>query len=203
MSARRPLILCDVMDTLVHEPFWREMPAFFGLELRELLAVKHPSAWVEFELGRLSEQEFLQGFFRDGRRFDHAGFLAAVHGAYRWLPGMQALVTELAEAGFALHALSNYPLWYRAIEARLGLSRHLAWSFVSCDTGLRKPDPQAFRHAVQALGVAPGECLLIDDRPENCAAAEGLGLSSVCFQGAPELRAELVRRGLLEAKIGT
>lgn len=202
MSARRPLLLCDVMDTLVHEPFWREMPAFFGLELRELLALKHPSAWVEFELGRLGEEEFLARFFRDGRGFDHGAFRAAVFGAYRWLPGMEALAAELAQAGFALHALSNYPTWYRAIEARLGLSRYLSWSFVSCHTGLRKPDPEAFRHAARALGVAPGECLLIDDRPENCAAAEGVGLPAVPFRGAEELRAELVRRGLLEAKMG-
>lgn len=201
MSARRPLLLCDVMDTLVHEPFWREMPAFFGLELAELLALKHPSAWVEFELGRLSEEEFLARFFRDGRRFDHGAFRTAVFGAYRWLPGMEALVAELARAGFALHALSNYPVWYRAIEARLGLARHLAWSFVSCDTGLRKPDPEAFRHAARTLGVAPSDCLLIDDRPENCAAAEGVGLRALHFTGAAELRAELVRRGLLEAKM--
>jgi len=189
------------MDTLVHEPFWREMPDFFGLEFDELLALKHPSAWLEFELGRLSETEFLERFFRDGRRFDHAAFRAAVFGAYRWLPGMEELVGELARAGFALHALSNYPLWYRALEARLGLSRHLAWSFVSCDTGLRKPDPEAFRHAARSLGVAPGECLLIDDRPENCAAAEALGLPAVRFTGAAALRNELVRRGLFEAKM--
>lgn len=199
MSSRRPVLLCDVMDTLVHEPFYREMPAHFGLSLAELVAQKHPSAWIEFELGRIDEREFLRRFFRDGRAFDHAALLAAVHGAYRWLPGMEALLGELVGAGFALHALSNYPVWYHALEARLGLARYLAWSFVSCDTGLRKPDPEAFRHAVRTLGCAPGDCLLIDDRPENCAAARALGLAAIEFRGAGELRGELVRRGLLSA----
>lgn len=199
MSPRRPVLLCDVMETLVHEPFYREMPAHFGLSLEQLIAAKHPSAWVEFELGRIDEGEFLRGFFRDGRAFDHAAFLAAVHGAYRWMPGMEALLGELAGAGYALHALSNYPVWYHAIEARLGLARFLAWSFVSCDTGLRKPDPEAFRQAVRRLGCAPGDCLLIDDRPENCAAARALGLAAIEFRGAEELRDELVRRGLLSA----
>jgi HAD superfamily hydrolase (TIGR01509 family) len=187
------------MDTLVHEPFFCEMPAHFGLSLEQLVAQKHPTAWVEFELGQIDEGEFLRRFFRDGRAFDHAAFRAAVHGAYRWLPGMEALLGELARAGLALHALSNYPVWYHAIEARLGLARFLAWSFVSCDTGLRKPDPAAFRWAVRALGVAPGDRILIDDRPENCAAARAVGLEALEFRGAAELRAELVRRGLVSA----
>ena len=199
MSPRRPVILCDVLDTLVTEPFWREMPAFFGLTLAELVAQKHPTAWVEFELGALDEEQFLERFFRDGRAFDQRGFLAAVHGGYRWLAGMEALLGELARAGFALHALSNYPCWYRAIEARLGLARFLAWSFVSCETGLRKPDPEVFRHAARALGLRPEDCLLIDDRPENCAAAERLGMPAIVFEDAAQLRAEFVRRGLLPA----
>lgn len=195
----RPVLLLDVMDTLVVEPFWREMPAFFGLTLAELLEVKHPTAWIDFELGALREEEFLVRFFRDGRAFDHGGFLAAVHGAYRWLPGMEGLVAELVRAGCELHALSNYPRWYHAIEARLGLGRFLAWSFVSCDTGLRKPDPAAFRHAARALAREPADCLLVDDRPENCAAARALGMPAIEFVGAAELRAELVRRALLPA----
>jgi HAD superfamily hydrolase (TIGR01509 family) len=191
------VVLIDVMDTLVHEPFHREMPAFFGLSLAELVAAKHPTAWIEFELGRMSEAEFLAGFFRDRRAFDRAAFLEAVHGAYRWLPGMEALVGELAGAGHALHALSNYPVWFRAIEARLGLSRYLAWSFVSCDTGVRKPDRRAFTGAAERLGVACAECVFVDDREENCAAARATGMQAVRFTSAEELRAELERLGLV------
>ena len=78
---RRPILLFDVMDTLVHEPFFQEIPAFFGLSQAELMAAKHPSALVEFELGRTSEGEFLARFFRDGRAFDHAGFVRTVRAA--------------------------------------------------------------------------------------------------------------------------
>src|SRR5262245_26964066 len=110
---RRPILLFDVMDTLVHEPFYREMPAFFGMTLAELKEAKHPAAWIEFELGRTSEAEFLGSFFRDGRDFDRAGFVRTVRESYRWLPGMQELLADLRARGFAIHALSNYPEWYR------------------------------------------------------------------------------------------
>jgi HAD superfamily hydrolase (TIGR01509 family) len=188
------------MDTLVHEPFYHEMPAFFGLSLEELLAAKHPTAWIEFELGRLSEADFLASFFRDRRRFDCAAFLRAVREAYRWLPGMEPLVADLSAQGYAIHALSNYPCWYEAIEARLGLSRYLSWSFVSCRTGVRKPDPRAFLGATEALGVRAEACLLVDDREANVAAARALGMDAVRFTSAQELVPELARRGIRTAR---
>jgi HAD superfamily hydrolase (TIGR01509 family) len=192
--------LFDVMDTLVHEPFHVEMPAFFGLTLEELMREKHPTAWIEFELGRMSERDFLHGFFRDARAFDHERFLEVVHEAYRWLPGMEALLSGLARSGHAIHALSNYPQWFEAIEARLAPSRFLKWSFVSCRTGVRKPDAQAFIGAAEALGVPASACLLIDDRAVNCQAARAVGMEAVRFVAARELETELARRGICAAR---
>jgi HAD superfamily hydrolase (TIGR01509 family) len=200
LEPRRPILLFDVMDTLVHEPFYHEMPAFFGMSLEELQAAKHPSAWIDFELGRLQEQEFLRRFFRDGRAFDREGLVRAVRAAYRWLPGMEALLAELARRGYAIHALSNYPEWYRMIEERLGLSRYLVWSFVSCLTGVRKPDERAFTGAAAALGIPSAECLFVDDRERNCAAARATGMEALRFTSADELGAELARRGLLGSR---
>ena len=57
---------------------------------------------------------------------------------------------ELRDAGVAMHTLSNYAPWYRQIEQRLGLSRYLPWTFVSCETGSRKPEPQALQVATAA-----------------------------------------------------
>ncbi len=190
------VLLLDVMDTLVREPWFEDAPAFFGMSLEELHAAKHPTAWIAFEEGRLDEEAFLDGFFRDGREFDRAGFLAHLRAGYRWLPGMEALLAELRGAGVPMHALSNYPTWYRAIEEDLGLGRFLAWSFVSCETGLRKPDLRAYTHAVEELGVPAADCLFVDDREENVAAAREAGMDAVRFTGADALREELARRGL-------
>ena len=190
------VILWDVMDTLVREPFWVEMPAFFGLSPEAFRAEIHPTRWIEFEHGWIDEETYLRDLFRDGRAFDHAAFRAAVREAYAWLPGVEALLAGLRRGGHAMHALSNYSLWYRAIEGRLALSRFLQWSFVSCDTGLRKPAPEAFRLPCRRLGLLPSDCLLIDDREENCAAARAEGLDAIRFAGARALGPELERRGL-------
>jgi FMN phosphatase YigB (HAD superfamily) len=197
VHARPDHLLLDVMDTLVYDPFRHEIPAFFGLTLEELIAQKHPSAWLRFEHGELDEEALLASFFADGRAFDGGAFVEMVRSTYRWLDGVEPLLAELAEANVPMHALSNYPCWYRLIEERLRVSRYVAWSFVSCETGVRKPDPEAYLVASRALGVPPARCLFVDDRERNCVAAREVGMDAIVFTDAVELRRELAARGLL------
>ncbi len=96
-----------------------------------------------------------------------------------------------------MHALSNYPIWYRTIENRLELSRFLKWTFVSCLTGFRKPELAAFLGAAQILNRPVETCLLIDDSMANCEAAERAGMPAIHFIDAGQLWQELQRRGLV------
>lgn len=191
------VVLFDVMGTLVHDPFFVEVPRFFGTDLRTLVARKHPSAWESFELGHIDEHGLAEQFFADGRRLDVEGLKAAMVEAYALLPGIEALLTELHARGVAMHTLSNYPAWYRLIEDKLAISRWVPWTFVSCETGARKPDPAAYEIAADRLGVRPGACLFVDDRELNCEGARAVGMDAVRFVDAVGLRADLVARGLL------
>ncbi len=182
------VLLWDVMDTLVYDPFNREIPEYFGLTHAELLAQKHPTAWIELEHGRLEPQAYLRTMFRDPRQIDPERFERHVRSAYRFMEGTEALLKELATQGTEMHALSNYPVWYRWIEDELSLSRYVKWSFVSCQTGLRKPDPEAFRHAAEQLGRSPGDCVFIDDRQKNCDAAASVGMRTIRFESASQIR---------------
>jgi HAD superfamily hydrolase (TIGR01509 family) len=193
----KPILLLDVMGTLVHDPFFEDMPAFFGMSFEEMLEAKHPNAWVEFELGKLSEEEFLPRFFADEREYDHAAFRAHVRGSYRWLDGVEPILRDLAARDVPMHALSNYPVWYRWIEEKLGLSEYLEWSFVSTEVGVRKPDPEAYLGAMRRLSVKPEACLFIDDRDRNVDAARAVGMEALRFENAEALRAELSKRGVL------
>ena len=193
----KPVLLLDVMDTLVHDPFYVEVLEFFAMDLESLFAIKSKQAWFEFERGELDEAAMVERYFEDGRRLDLAGLRACMRAAYRWLPGIEPLLIELRAAGVEMHALSNYPVWFELIEQELGLSRYLEWSFVSCQTGVRKPDAAAYLGAAERLAVPAGACLFVDDRAKNCAAAEAVGMPALRFTDAVELRAALVERGVL------
>ena len=187
-------LLLDVMGTLVHDPFYEEMPRFFGMSLAELIEAKHPSAWIEFEHGRWTQEQFLASFFADGRAFDHAGFMTTMAQSYRFLPGIEPLLVELSERGVPMHVLSNYPAWYRLIEERLGLSRFVRWTFVSCEIGLRKPDPELFAAVIDRVGLP---CTFVDDREDNCVGAGRAGIDAIRFESAESLREALSSRGLV------
>ena len=192
------VLLLDVMGTLVYEPFYREVPAFFGMSLERLIAEKHPTAWAEFERGEIDEVELEAKFFKDGRSYDHAGMRARMEEAYELLDGVEELLSDLKAARVEMHALSNYPDWYLLIERKLALSRFLKWTFVSCRTGARKPSPAAYRAAIDGLGRPPADLVFVDDREENCAGARALGIEAIRFRGAEALRGALVAAGLFD-----
>ena len=52
-SSSLPVILVDVMDTIVYDPFFTDMPRFFGMSFQQLMREKDPKAWVEFERGEI------------------------------------------------------------------------------------------------------------------------------------------------------
>jgi len=185
------------MGTLVYDPFYHEIPAFFGLTHAELVALNHPTSWLEFERGEISQSEYLRRCFADERTFEHDVFLARVEASYRWIDGTETLLADLHNQNVEMHTMSNYPVWYRMIDGKLRLSRYLEWTFVSCLTVVRKPAPEAFLKTAEAIRRHPSQCLLIDDNDENCLAAEATGMQALVFQGTDDLRRELSRRGIL------
>ena len=60
----------DVMDTIVADPFFEKVPAFFGMTLKELFQVKNGQAWIDFEKGLISESDLMDNYFHDGRDYD-------------------------------------------------------------------------------------------------------------------------------------
>ncbi len=52
---------------------------------------------------------------------------------------------------------------------------------VSGDEGITKPNPIIFERAAHRLNLLPEECLMIDDRDDNCRGAEAAGMKSVLF----------------------
>lgn len=68
----------------------------------------------------------------------------------------------------------------------------------SADLGVLKPDAAAFEAAAEAIGAAPGRCMMVDDREVNVAGAAALGMRAVLFTGVEELTAELEAVGLID-----
>jgi putative hydrolase of the HAD superfamily len=50
---------------------------------------------------------------------------------------------------------------------------------ISCEVGMRKPEPEIFRHAAELIGLPPAACVFVDDVEANITAAEACGMTGV------------------------
>ncbi len=191
------VLLLDVMSTLVRDPIFTTVPAWLGESARALLPQLDREVFFAFERGEIDESTYYTTCFRDRRPVDGEGFRAALREGYEYLPGVEALLRDLREAGVEMHALSNYPSWFHIIEQKLALSRYVRWSFLSCERGVRKPDAEAFLGAARALEREPASCIFVDDRVSNTDGARAVGMQAIHFEDADQLRAALAEKSVL------
>jgi epoxide hydrolase-like predicted phosphatase len=81
-----------------------------------------------------------------------------------------------------------------ALEHRYGIISLFDDIINSARVGLAKPDPRIFALAAERLGVAPGECVFIDDLARNVQAAADADMHAVHYTSYPQLLDDL--RGL-------
>lgn len=172
----------------------------FHLDRAEFEA-RHAQANDPWERDRISAWEYLDAtVFYQARNFTPEDFLEALLAQSQELPdGAFGILQELAASGkWMLGALNNEarePNDYRL--RTFGLRPYFDVAFSSCYVGLRKPQPEIYRRALDVLGRPAERVLFIDDRQENAAAAAAAGMKAIRFEGAARLRRDLETLGVL------
>ncbi|HLF76152.1 MAG TPA: HAD family phosphatase [Dehalococcoidia bacterium] len=155
--------------------------------------------WLQFELGRVGQQEFAETVARDWALTCTAPeFLVHFESWARALfPGASKLLLDL-KPRYRLAALSNSNVTHwRRVEEILGEESVFERAFSSHQLGLRKPDRAIYEQSLQALGASPEETVFFDDLLENVEAARAVGMAAHQVRGVDELRACIVEQGLL------
>jgi len=128
-------------------------------------------------------------------QFPDCAELIAAYGP-RWLetipgsiPGMIELVEDLDAAGVPLYAITNFSaeFWPRFVRTAPVFARFRD-VVVSGDERLTKPDPRIYALAMRRFGLATGEAVFIDDRPENVEGGAAAGLVGHVFIDAATAR---------------
>ena len=55
---------------------------------------------------------------------------------------------------------------------------------ISGEVGLHKPEPEIFHLGAERIGVAPADCVFVDDLRENCEGAEAVGMKAILHRGS-------------------
>jgi len=62
---------------------------------------------------------------------------------------------------------------------------------LSNEEGITKPNPLIFERAAERLGLLPGECVMIDDKPENIEGARAVGMKGIVYTSNEALYQQL------------
>ncbi|HEX8571963.1 MAG TPA: HAD family phosphatase [Allosphingosinicella sp.] len=80
--------------------------------------------------------------------------------------------------------------WLDSSLERLGLARHFGDRvFSAAGLPLGKPNPAVYLMVARSLGIAPSQCLVIEDHPVGVAAGAGAGMTVVALLAAGHIRA--------------
>src|SRR5262245_29474881 len=152
----------SLFETLYRTPTWRELERGRG----------DAAAWAAAAHRELE--------VRAGRP------LPRLHDEWRTaqcLIGRNVELVRRLKAGYRVSVLSNADL---SLRARLRDEHRVLDLFddvvVSAEVGMVKPEPEIFQLAAARLGVAPANCVFVDDWDVNVSAARAVGMSAVHFR---------------------
>jgi putative hydrolase of the HAD superfamily len=143
------------------------------------------------ETEALSEDEFGERFGELLELEDRTRLIERMFGGVRADERMLAAVRTVRGAGFRTGLISNSmggASYDRDIFPEL-----FDGVVISGDVGMHKPQPEIFLLGAERAGVAPQQCVFVDDLRENCDGAEAVGMTVVLHRGADTTLPELER----------
>ncbi|MEX0278276.1 MAG: HAD family hydrolase [Ruegeria sp.] len=116
----------------------------------------------------------------------------AIHGTWQVLDRLKA-------QGTPVHAITNWSAetWPEGLKVHPRLGEVFETLVVSGQEKMAKPDTRIFRLLCERAGIAPEDCVFIDDSPQNVDGARATGMDGIHFTSPQALETALSERGLL------
>jgi 2-haloacid dehalogenase len=112
------------------------------------------------------------------------------------------LLYDLQARGYATYGLTNWGLeTFSLVRRNLHFFDTFRGIVISGVEKIIKPDPRIYKLLLERYSLTAGETVFIDDREVNLVPARSLGIHTILFTSAQQVREEL--NELLVRKIGT
>ena len=143
----------------------------------------------DLERGRISAEVFREELSKIiGRQLTMDECFYAWHGYVESVPQRNLdMLLRLRQMGFKVCLLSNtnpFMMQWACSPAFDGGHHPIGYYFdrlyLSYECKVMKPSPEIFRMMLEGQQATADETLFIDDSPNNCAAAEALGIHTLC-----------------------
>lgn len=179
------------MSETLKRRFGTSQSLAFGILIEEAVA---------FDAGHVTVDEFsTRVLSRLGLKIDAGEFISIMDSSEVPNRDVWNLLQRVKATGAArIIALSNMPehTW-NMLNRTYGLGTLFDGAVLSYAVGVVKPERRIFEMAIEASGTSAGNCLFVDDAPENVAVAEKQCIVSHLFRDADCLAEFLKDNGIM------
>ena len=203
---RRPALIFDFGNVVAHFDYRKAASTLgsrIGLSGEALLDRLRPLGFSDllknYERGEMTAEDFSRGVSgMVGLAIDHDDFVAAWADIFTANESIAPLLGSLEKAGYTLVLGSNTNDLHanhfrRQFAETLG---HFDRLVLSYEVGHIKPSSAFYLACVEAAGAEPGDCVFIDDLPENIEGARNTGLVGLLYRETEELIRDLKALGV-------
>ncbi|NIA29193.1 MAG: HAD-IA family hydrolase [Actinobacteria bacterium] len=191
------MIFFDLGGVLVKvdvKKFYRNVALYTGQSVEHVVQTAKdffPDA-EKFERGLITSNEFYDLVFREHYfKINYDQFRRA----YVDIFNLKKDVFEIAQTlkrNYRISIISNTDvLHYNYIEQNFAVLQIFDHPTTSFETHSLKPEKKIYNHALKKFNLPPGACIFIDDKEENVAGAQSLGMAGIHFLGAEDLKQKL------------
>ena len=142
--------------------------------------------WAQHDAGQIDEAELLRAAMDRTPEQLH-DTLRQLHAHWpQWMapvPGASAFARAAHEAGLRLYLLSNAGTHFPAALEDRDFYPLFDGMLISAHERLAKPDPRIYQRLCERFGLAPRECLFVDDMAVNAEGARQAGMLAHHFDG--------------------
>jgi len=160
---------------------------------------RHEMVVSSFERGKISLDEYLdRTIFYRNRPFTREAFTNYMFSLSQPMPEVLDFAQLLARSGkYFMGTINNESreLNLYRIE-KYGLRKIFRLFVSSCFVGLRKPERDIYRLALETTQIPAGACCFIDDRSLNLEIAAKLGMQTIEMRTVKQLRSDLEKLGV-------
>jgi len=160
---------------------------------------RHEMVASSFERGKIGLDEYLdRTIFYRSRPFGREEFKGYMLSLSQPQEDVLSLAKALTGSGkYLMGTINNESrdLNLYRIE-KFGLRSIFSLFVSSCFVGLRKPEQDIYRLALETTQKTPEECCFIDDRALNLEVAKRLGMHTIEMDNIEQLRADLQKLGV-------
>jgi putative hydrolase of the HAD superfamily len=160
---------------------------------------RHDMVVSSFERGKITLEEYFdRTVFYRARPFTRDAFKDYMFSLSQPVPEVLSLAHALADSGkYFMGTINNESRELNLYRIEKYGLRNIFRVFVSsCFVGLRKPERDIYRVALETTQMFAEECCFIDDRALNLECADRLGMKTIELQTADQLRQNLEKIGV-------